>query len=174
MTTETSLHDVFTSKQQRTERQHDLVQRHQLPILTLTLHMPIALAKKAYTKVIFQSAIDAIQHKIKQLNWEVETRQIVHLNIGSEALFVVDTPSANLLKKAMMQIEHEHKLGQLFNIDIINRHGKTVSRKSSNMAARQCMICQQAAHICASTNRHTIEEIENKIMKLCDAEAVCA
>ncbi len=167
----TTLHDVFMSKQQRVERQNELVFHHKLPVLTLTLHMPIELATKSYTKVIFQSAINAIQGQLAELGWGIATRQFMHLNIGSEALFVVDTPSANQLKKTMIKIERNHPLGAIFNIDVSDARGKTVSRKSSQLPPRQCIICDQAAQRCSLQNKHSVAEIESKILALCDGQA---
>lgn len=167
----TTLHDIFMSKHQRVERQSELVFLHKLPVLTLTLHLPIELAKKSYTKVIFQSAINAIQGQLAELDWGIKTRQIMHLNMGSEALFVVDTPSANQLKKNMLKIERNHPLGAIFNIDVCDDRGKTISRKSSLLPARQCIICDQTAQRCNIDNRHSVDEIEAAILALCDRQA---
>ncbi|SON51792.1 citrate lyase holo-[acyl-carrier protein] synthase [Vibrio tapetis] len=166
----TTLHDLFMSKHQRVERQNELVFHHKLPLVTLTLHMPVELAKKSYTKVIFQSAINAIQGQLAELGWAIATRQLMHLNIGSEALFVVDTTSANQLKKAMIKIERHHPLGAIFNIDVSDARGKTISRKSSQLPPRQCIICDEIAQRCNMNNKHSISEIETKILALCDRQ----
>ncbi|NAW98320.1 MULTISPECIES: citrate lyase holo-[acyl-carrier protein] synthase [unclassified Vibrio] len=160
--------DNLTNLQQRIERQSQLLKQYQFPLITLTLNLPVELAQKRYTEVIFNSALDAINEKINALCSPVLYRQIIHSNFGLEAYYMTQIASANVVKKAMIDIEQAHPLGALFNIDVMCQQGKTISRKSCSMAPRQCLICGQPVQKCSSTHQHTLDELEKCIVSLCN------
>ncbi|MDF2881960.1 MAG: citX [Clostridiaceae bacterium] len=66
------------------------------------------------------------------------------------------------VKKAAVSIEDTHSLGRLVDIDVYNQ-GKGLSRKELNMPPRKCYICEDNAHNCARSKRHSVEEIEEFI-----------
>ncbi|MGF1695478.1 citrate lyase holo-[acyl-carrier protein] synthase [Vibrio lamellibrachiae] len=163
-----NINEYFNDIAIRNEQQSNLLRQFGKPIMTLTLNIPSSLAKEKYTDIIFHDALDAIKAKVSELNFDILTRQITHSALGSEALFVMDSQSANDIKKHMMEIERTHPLGTLFNLDVMNHQGKMISRKSCNMITRKCPICSQSAQSCSRNNRHSLEEIQTMILSLSD------
>jgi holo-ACP synthase len=163
-------YDTITLLEKRVERQNALIQLCRTPIVTLTLNIPTDLAKMNYCQVIFHSALEAFDRKMEQMNVRIIERHFSCENTGQEGLFAVDVKSSTLLKKAMIEIENSHQLGQLFNFDVMSEAGKTVSRKSAFLPARTCLLCQEPALKCSSRNKHKPQEIEKVILRLCGAK----
>lgn len=166
-------HDNITLLEKRVERQNALIKLCRTPIVTLTLNIPTDLAKMSYCQVIFHSALEAFDRKMEQLDVRVLERHFSCENSGQEGLFAVDVRSSTLLKKAMIEIEHSHQLGQLFNFDVMSQEGSTISRKSAFLPPRTCLICHDPAQKCSLRHKHTSLEIEKAILRLCDAKVAC-
>ena len=66
------------------------------------------------------------------------------------------------IKKAALSIEDKHPLGRLVDIDVYSQ-GSGISRKDLNMPPRKCFICEDSAHNCARSRKHSLEEIEEFI-----------
>jgi holo-ACP synthase / triphosphoribosyl-dephospho-CoA synthase len=67
------------------------------------------------------------------------------------------------LKRLCMDIEENHPLGRLMDIDVIHSQAQ-VSRSDLNIHPRRCFLCVEDAHICVRQQTHAEEDIENFIM----------
>jgi holo-ACP synthase / triphosphoribosyl-dephospho-CoA synthase len=63
-----------------------------------------------------------------------------------------------------VDIEENHPLGRLMDIDVINvRH--QISRRDLNLSPRRCFLCDEEAHVCVRAQTHAIEvDIEDFIL----------
>ncbi|EAW4416356.1 citrate lyase holo-[acyl-carrier protein] synthase [Salmonella enterica] len=72
---------------------------------------------------------------------------------------------AMALKQHMSTLEMSHPLGRLWDIDIIDSDGKSLSRRELGHPARPCLICQQDAHLCARGKHHTLDLLLDEIAR---------
>jgi holo-ACP synthase len=94
-------------------------------------------------------------------------RETINPITGSEA-YVAVYADAGALKELVINIENQHPLGRLFDFDVIGRDGFNISREVLGYAKRKCLICDEYAHACARSKRHTIEELTEKIQGIAD------
>ncbi|MEG0773108.1 citrate lyase holo-[acyl-carrier protein] synthase [Clostridium sp.] len=83
---------------------------------------------------------------------------------GPIVLFVVNEPSQKV-KKDTINIEQNHPLGRLVDIDVYNESGEGISRTELNLPNRKCFLCEKEAHICVRSKAHQVEEIKKYINK---------
>ncbi|WP_331836090.1 citrate lyase holo-[acyl-carrier protein] synthase [Erysipelothrix piscisicarius] len=62
------------------------------------------------------------------------------------------------VKESMVMIEDTHPLGRLFDLDV---DGK--SRKDLGLQPRKCLICDDDAHACSRSRKHTLETVVETI-----------
>ncbi len=75
----------------------------------------------------------------------------------------IDLPIEQI-KRICVDIEENHPLGRLMDIDVFNSHGQ-IFRRNLNLDPRQCFICNEVAHICVREQTHPILDIENFILE---------
>jgi len=163
MDSSVSLYDSYLCKETRAKKQHQLVKKHANPIITIKAHIPKELRNNLYVKEIIKHAIYAIKHMLNQQNFLCVATDEHKGNAGEEHYFSVQCRSASELKKYTMIIENTHPLGQLMDLNVMNKNGETISRGSCDLDARQCIICNSIAPECAKKHRHTLSELDNKI-----------
>lgn len=83
---------------------------------------------------------------------------------GPEWMAAVCAP-AMALKQHMSTLKMSHPLGRLWDIDIIDSDGKSLSRRELGHPARPCLICQQDAHLCARGKHHTLDLLLDEIAR---------
>lgn len=62
------------------------------------------------------------------------------------------------LKSKAAQIEENHPLGRIFDIDVYNTSGAPVERTDLGLAERKCIVCGENAKICVRGKAHSSEE----------------
>ncbi|KHD25494.1 hypothetical protein NM09_07175 [Vibrio caribbeanicus] len=157
--------DTVTQLERRAERKNKIRLTHQLPVIALTLNIPANLTNQAWVPMLFKSALNSFLAKMEEMDVKVIEQQFA-TTPTYEALFAVDIRSSTLLKKAVIEIEHNHPYGALFNFDVMCRQGKTISRRSSYMRPRPCLICDDIAQRCAALKRHSPQQIEHAILSI--------
>lgn len=163
---EVSLFDVLANKEARVKRQQGWLKSHSLPLASFSINMPGPVKMNEAAMHIFNEGIDAVIYACNGHGWRIVTRQIIHEKTGPEALFVIEAPSASMLKLAMMQIESSHPLGRLMDLDVLGADGKIVSRQGCQIARRKCLICEEDAVVCARSRRHDLPTLLNKINEM--------
>lgn len=154
--------DTVTQLERRAERKNNFRLTHDLPVLSLTLNIPTRLLNHSWVPMVFNAALDSVFNKMETMKVKIVEKDITTVPCHV-ALFAVDIRSGSLLKKAVIEIEHTHPFGRLFNFDVMCRQGKTISRRSCYMPPRPCLVCDDTAQRCASGKRHTPEQIQQAI-----------
>ncbi len=81
---------------------------------------------------------------------------------GPFALLLSDT-APEKLKSLSIDLETETPLGRLYDIDIFSTSGVKISRDNG---LRRCIMCDEAAFICARRRSHSLSEISSAIEEL--------
>lgn len=77
---------------------------------------------------------------------------------GSSIILVLEENSVTI-KKAAISIEETHKLGRLFDIDVLTPEGIVISRQNLSYEARRCIICDNHAQVCAVKKTHHLADL---------------
>lgn len=82
---------------------------------------------------------------------------------GNYCFFVVDE-IGTMVKIRTIEIEEATPLGRLIDIDVY--HKKSITRQDLSCEMRKCLICDDYAHLCARTQKHSQAEIHQKMTEI--------
>jgi holo-ACP synthase len=161
-----TLSERHESVQAKTKRQQRMIATHSLPLITLTTYLPDSMLGTDIATQLFKAALESVEECLKTLETRVVKCVVTNQATGLEAMMVVNGLTSTQLKKAMIQLENQHPLGALINADVLHQDGKTISRKSGFLAPRKCSVCDEIASRCASSGRHSDEQLAAHVYAL--------
>lgn len=153
-----TLAQVLESRDLRALRQRAALQAHGKPVLSLTLVMPGPVKESADARFLFWTAVNAIDALLQTQRWPIRAREVILASTGPEALYAIDG-DAQTLKRALAELEDTHALGRLWDMDVICPMVGGVSRTQLGCAPRRCLVCGEAAHACARSRAHPLQEL---------------
>lgn len=86
---------------------------------------------------------------------------------GPLLIMVIEKPS-KVVKVEAINMEEQHPIGRLVDIDVYDEYGKGLSRDELGVAKRKCFICKKDAHICVRSRAHNQDEIKKYIHDIID------
>lgn len=153
-----TLDEILLSRDRRAERQQQLLSCFGLPVVTLSLNIPGAvkqfpLARKTYLEARSLMLRQFERHSIQVASsWEEAGIS------GSAGCFAV-CAQAEHVKKLLMAIEETLPLARLFDMDVMDSSGQSISRRDFGYPPRRCLLCSEPAAVCARAGTHAREEL---------------
>lgn len=152
-----TLEQLLSSREDRWNHQMELLSSHPgLTLVCLTVIMPGDVKRNHQSLAVAHAAVEALR---KAFSDEIEERD---LKTGYEAYLLTPIPQLEA-KRMVCNIEEEHPLGRLFDLDVITPEGIPLPRSAINRSPRQCLLCQQEARFCMRNHTHTREELQQRI-----------
>ncbi len=157
-----TLEDILLAREERARRQRRLISLHHLPVLTISLNITgcykqFPLAVKTYVE-----AKKLVTRHLERLGAHLADAEEKRSVTGNEGCFVVCGADAARIKKALVQIEETLPLARLFDLDVMDVNGVTLSRRDLGLSPRSCLICSREAAVCARSVAHSREEVLRK------------
>ncbi|MDF7671413.1 citrate lyase holo-[acyl-carrier protein] synthase [Orbaceae bacterium ESL0721] len=164
--TPVTLEEVLQAKEQRVIRQQMTISRYNSPIISLTLVTPGAVKRSPITDYLFRQSILEIKNALAIRQIPILSQQYIYLVTGQEAIMAINHPALQL-KQLCMQLEVDHPLGRLWDIDVIDplTHS-AISRSQFVAPPRGCLVCGDNAKVCGRERRHTIDELFAAMTKI--------
>ncbi|HEX4499705.1 MAG TPA: citrate lyase holo-[acyl-carrier protein] synthase [Scandinavium sp.] len=159
-----TLEEMLQARDKRAARQRQALNCYSLPLISFTLVAPGTVKNSKVWRRVADYAIADILALCEQREWTIVWEKHVDERSGPEWMAVVCAP-AIALKQEMSKLEMNHPLGRLWDIDIIDSDGKSLSRRELGFPARLCLICQQDAHFCARGKHHTLDLLLDEIAR---------
>ena len=142
--------DMAAARDRRAAIQGELLRSHGVPLVCLSMNIAGEIKLYPLVRNAFYEGVRRIRESIAPLE-----EHVVCEFTGCEAFFCV-AMDAKALKERMTKLEENDELGRLFDIDVLDAHGEKLSRG----VMRRCLICSEAAAICARSRAHTLEELK--------------
>lgn len=163
---EITLDKLLASRDRRVEMQQKLREKYpNMTIVCLTVIMPGNIKRNLSSLIVSQVAINALLNRLEGNIVDVVTRD---LETGYEAYVMTDL-SQQEAKLLACDIEDNHPLGRLFDIDILDIDGVPVKRETVGSNPRRCLMCDNEARYCMRNRTHTPQELNAKIQQMVDA-----
>ncbi|SJZ69447.1 citrate lyase holo-[acyl-carrier protein] synthase [Consotaella salsifontis] len=153
-----TLEEMLAAREARVERQGAMLARFHRPLVSLTLVMPGAVKNPPFATPLLAAAIEQVRAAARGCGWTILAEERIAAGTGPEALVVIDAEAADI-KRAMTAIEETHELGRLWDLDVIALGELSISRRALGLPVRRCLVCGEAAHVCARSRRHPVEEL---------------
>lgn len=161
-----TLQQVLDNRELRAQRQREWVKTHSLPCVSFTINMPGNVKKNRISRIGFEIGYAEIEQRCHQHgNGYFKTAKFIN-DCGYESICVVDGISAENLKRLMIELEEQHSLGRLFDIDVLDEHGRAISREQLNYKRRRCFVCGKDAKICTRHKAHPLPALYDKMSEI--------
>ncbi|MBZ9689422.1 citrate lyase holo-[acyl-carrier protein] synthase [Clostridium estertheticum] len=153
--------DILQGRERRIEFQEKLVQKYKMPILVIRVNYPGLNKDNRFSQeitVIIEQMISemfsyAIQYKIMTTTAE-----------GPLVIMCINK-NARDIKSTTLDIEDKHLLGRCVDIDVYDENGRGISREEFGLGMRKCYICDDIAHNCVRSKKHSFDEVEGFIKR---------
>lgn len=158
--------EILDSRELRASRQREWISTHSLPLISFTINMVGEVKLNHISKVAFQTGRESIITYCQSNCVEIKKQQVFEANTGFELLLCAENTTSAQLKALMVNLEGEHPLGRLFDIDVLDEKGMAVSRDELGLARRKCYVCDEQAKICARNRSHSLDELIGKMSEM--------
>lgn len=163
-----SLEDVLAARDRRREIQLQLLGTWNRPIVCLTLNIPGPEKRTGLTEFLFERTTETLFARLgPPIAEEYEKGP------GGSAGFFVWNQNSEPLKNLCVELETASPEGRLLDLDVITPSGEKISRKSP----RRCLLCENAASVCARSRAHGLQALQwqtNHLLASAAAEEVAA
>jgi len=157
---EATLQQILDAREQRAARQKALLAQYGKPLICFTMNIagPVKVSPLIWRAFLWGLA----QLTYRLMGSKTLMSQIYVPITGYEAFEVLDA-DAQTLKDICTAIEEETPLGRLFDMDVLDAHGRKLEREKP----RSCIVCGATGRSCAAGRLHSVEQLQaatNKIM----------
>ena len=154
-----TLEQVLHSRTRRAERQQALLQEGAPCLVSFTLNVPGNIKQFPLARAAFQEGLGLLRRAFGKSVLKEET---IDEPTGSEALLTVDADPAEIKKKTVA-MEDDHPLGRLFDMDVLDSGGRSLSRTELGAPQRTCLLCGSSAKVCGRSRAHPLPELRQAI-----------
>lgn len=165
-----SLEQMLAARDRRAARQQAALARFALPVVSSGVVMPGPVKDNAQSRVAMAVATDALETLFASRQWPVRLFQSVSGPTGPESIHVVEAPAEDI-KRALVELEDSHRLGRLWDLDVICPQRGILSRRALGQPPRRCLVCSAEAHACARSRRHSLPDLLAVIAKMTDDDS---
>ncbi|MDF7667371.1 citrate lyase holo-[acyl-carrier protein] synthase [Orbaceae bacterium ESL0727] len=164
-----TLAQMLSAKEQRVLHQQQAINHYSSALISLTLVIPGPVKQSPVTHYLFEQAIAAIKTTLADHHIPILDQQYYDEVTGEEAIIVVDYAAISL-KEICIQLEIDHPLGRLWDIDVIDplTH-MSVSRSQFDFPRRTCFVCDDEAKVCGRMRKHSLDDLFSAMAALINA-----
>ncbi len=159
------LQKILLSREIRAEKQRALINKYKSSLISFTLNIPGPIKDSSLYRRMHADGMIYISELLNNEAEKIIYIETIHKDTGSEGYISVDTDPIRL-KNYTIMVEKEHRLGRIFDLDIIDKNNNSIGRKDINMGPRKCLLCDQKALVCKRMQNHTTNELIGKIHDL--------
>ncbi len=159
---EITLSQMLSRREMRAGSQQKFLAQYHSPLISFTMNIPGPVKTNESIRRAFDIGQILLLEGLARLNAKILDYSEIHEDTGDELLLAVSNVTPEILKDMAVSIENFSPLGRLFDIDIINEHGRKLSRKDF----RQCIICGKQAQECARSRTHSVSDMQEAVTRL--------
>lgn len=156
-------YNILQSREERSSKRKKFISDYKYTLIQVTVNIPGLEKNNDMVQDIFRECIKSLQ---QEFSGNLELCETAQGNItGPEGFLSIDY-SAEYVKESCITLELDHELGRLWDIDVFDITGESISRSNLSIPPRPCYLCSLPAHQCSRSARHTLEEINKHIISL--------
>lgn len=161
----TTLEEMLFARERRVERINNLSNQYNSSILVAKLNIPGPEKDNSLYRFGMSECRKALLNSLLEYKNIILFEDLNYYETGAELYMAVEMDGKRL-KEIVMDIEENHCLGRLFDIDVQDSLGNTVSRSEFGEGLRKCLVCDEDAFLCARSRKHDLATIVNKIQTM--------
>lgn len=161
MEREVTLTEILDARELRASRQHQLLARHALPLVSFTLNIAGPVKTSAAIRRAFREGCGRLEQALRGADIPIAAKQRFDAPTGCEGFYVLHGEAARI-KALCIELEDEDSLGRLFDLDVLTPDGQKLSREPLAKPARGCLICGKSGMACASRRIHAADVLRER------------
>lgn len=165
MSDEKLIMEILQSREDRRYKQLELLENYESSLISFTLNAPGIMKDNEMYREIHKKGIREIVKILNEKNIPIIYFEEINKSTGSEGYLVVDFDPLQV-KRLLIELEEEHPIGRIFDIDVFDKHHNQISRSDLDLSPRRCLLCSKDARVCVKEKNHSYEELYNKIESL--------
>ncbi|HBH12024.1 MAG: putative apo-citrate lyase phosphoribosyl-dephospho-CoA transferase [Clostridiales bacterium 38_11] len=162
-----SMAKLLDDKEERYKKQTEMIVLNKLPVISFTINKPGTEKNNEIIKNIFASGLKEIESVLSVNNIEIMDRYCSSDGLSGPIIILSINFNPNKIKEWMVDIENNHPIGRLLDIDVIDEQRGHISRINLGFEARKCLICNDYAKICSRSQRHDMGDVLKKFYNIC-------
>jgi len=164
---------LLAAREWRAARQAALIDRHKIPVLSLTIVMPGPVKDNEWARRAMREASVSFDPLCERSKWPVLSCEHRWLSSGPEALYAVGA-EATALKASTIELEDHDAIGRLWDFDVIDLGLSALSREALGFRPRRCLVCDRPARECGRSRRHSLDLLRLAIRTVMDGHHATA
>ena len=159
---EITLSQMLSRREMRANTQQSFLTKYHSPLISFTMNIPGPVKTNESIRRAFDIGQILLLEGLAKSGAKILDYSEIHEDTGDELLLAVANVSPEILKDMAVSIENSSPVGRLFDIDIIDEHGRKLSRQEF----RKCIICEKQAQECARSRTHSVSEMQEAVARL--------
>ena len=159
---EITLPQMLARREARANQQAAFLQEHHSTLVSFTMNIPGPVKSNELIRRAFDIGEILLLEALARSDAEILDANEIHEDTGDELLLAVSGITPEKLKDLAVSIETSSPVGRLYDIDVIDEHGRKLSRSDF----RKCLICGKQAQECARSRAHSVSELQEAITRL--------
>ncbi|WP_186431355.1 citrate lyase holo-[acyl-carrier protein] synthase [Clostridium sp. BSD9I1] len=163
--------DILNAREERVYLIEELIEKYSLSIVCLRINFPGEIKNNDLTSNISK----VLREEISNIFRDYVLYEDFKFTAEGPLLILVVNEDASIVKKKTIELEENHLLGRLGDIDVYDKDGNGISRKDLGYLSRKCFICSDMAQNCVRAQKHSIDEvikfIQERYIKYLNKEA---
>ncbi|SNS28877.1 holo-ACP synthase [Anaerovirgula multivorans] len=156
------MNNILKAREDRYNTILDLINRYQLPVVSGKINYPGNNKNTMESLKAFGVLQQLLIARYTQHSIFTET---LSGEDGKSLLMVVQLTSLEA-KKTALNLETNHPLGRIFDIDVYREDGRSIGRENVGLESRRCFLCNEDARVCMRTKNHSLQQIIDGVNKL--------
>ncbi|AOY74934.1 citrate lyase holo-[acyl-carrier protein] synthase [Clostridium formicaceticum] len=147
--------DILQDREERYNTILNLINRYQLPVVCGKINYPGNHKNTVEALKAFE-----VLRKLLSFRYTEDSvfTEVLSGADGKSLLMVVQLTSLEA-KKIAIDIESNHPLGRVFDIDVYKEDGTSIGRGEVGLESRRCFLCGEDARVCMRVKNHSLEEV---------------
>ncbi|MBF4695296.1 citrate lyase holo-[acyl-carrier protein] synthase [Fusibacter ferrireducens] len=140
-----------------------LVARDERTVLVIRANIPGPNKKSDWALKLHDEAVRCVKTSLESedISYEEVTSDLKKRVDPAEYVDIFYVAlEAKAVKALCIQIEEQHSIGRIFDLDVYNEKGQSLTRAQMNKGVRKCYLCDQPAYECGRGRVHTLSELE--------------
>ncbi len=150
---------LLDAREKRAVTVDNLYKKNHLPIITIKGNV-VGSDKNPPYMTFLLSYFLGLTRNVFQSNIKSITKKA---SIDGNYILLEVKEDSTLIKQEMIKLESS-PIGRLIDLDVYDNY--TLSRSTSNLNLRKCLICSNDAFVCIKTRAHTVDEIKSQTEKI--------
>lgn len=149
-----SLQDILQRREARAQRKKELPVGKKQCLISFCMNIPGERKSFPLARRGFEEGLSMLR---ESFGAKIVFCEEYHGVAGDEALLVIDAEAPEVKRKTVA-LEQGHPFGRVWDMDVLDAAGNSLSRTAFGFPPRSCLICGGNAKACGRSRRHPVEE----------------